>query len=112
LPRLDRVNGIVRLFLATIDCRLARLHDRFLQGHVDPFRVQSFLAGHIEQGANHVASGLRGTGHAGDPETISATGYFNVESAFDLAQVLVELAAEIGEATVVGGFQDDVLRYV
>jgi len=74
--------------------------------------IQALAAGDLEQGTNNIGPGLGGTGHAGHAKAITAAGDFNVESAFDLAQVLIELAAKIGEPTVVGGLQDDVLGYV
>jgi hypothetical protein len=48
---------------------------------------------------------------SGDSEAISAAGDFDVQAAFDLPQVLVELSTQVGQAGIVGGFQDDVLGY-
>jgi hypothetical protein len=48
---------------------------------------------------------------SGDSEAVSAAGDFDVQAAFDLSQVLVELSAQVGQTVVVGGFQDYVLRY-
>ncbi len=74
--------------------------------------IQVFAAGQSEQGTNNVRTDLGGTGISGHPETISSAGYVDVEAAFYLPQVLIKLAAKIGQAVVIGGFQDDVLRYL
>ena len=76
-----------------------------------PFRVQTFVYRHIEEGPNHVTTGFRSTRSSGYAETVATAGDFNIEAAFDLAEVLVKLAAEVGQTTIVDGFQDDVLRY-
>lgn len=77
-----------------------------------PFRVQTFVNRHFEKGLNHVTTGFRRTRFSGDAEKVATAGDFNIEAAFDLAQMLIKLTAEVGETTVVGGFQDDVLRYL
>ena len=41
---------------------------------------------------------------------IAATRDLNVESAFDLAQVFIKLTAEVCQAVVIGGLEDDVPR--
>ena len=38
----------------------------------------------------------------------AATRDFDTETLFDLSQVFVELATKVGQAFVIGGFQDDV----
>jgi hypothetical protein len=43
---------------------------------------------------------------------ITAACDFNVEAAFDLPQVFIELAAKIGQTSVVGGLENDVPRYL
>jgi hypothetical protein len=48
----------------------------------------------------------------GDAKVVATTGYFNIEAAFDLAQVFIELAAQIGQAAVVGGLENDIPRYL
>ena len=73
--------------------------------------VQAFVIGHVKERLEYVASNPRSTGITGDAKTISATGNFYVEAAFDLSNVLIKLTAEVGETTVVGGFQDDVPGY-
>jgi hypothetical protein len=74
--------------------------------------IKALVIGHVEQRLDNIRSDLRSPRFPGNPEAISTAGYFNVEAAFNLAQVFVKLTAEVGEPTVVGGFQDDVLRYL
>ena len=77
-----------------------------------PLRVEPLAPREYEQGFEYVAADARSTRVPGDPEAVSAAGDFDVEAALDLANVFVELAAEIGEPTVVGRLQDDVPGYV
>ena len=79
---------------------------------MDSFRVNPFITSEFEQRPNDIAANFGSIGNTGDPEVISAAGYFHIESAFDLSQVLIELSAKIGETSVVGGFQDDFLGYL
>jgi len=74
--------------------------------------VQPFTAGELEKRENYVHADLGGTRITGDPEAISSAGYIDVEAAFYLPQVLVKLTAKIGQAVVINGFQDNVLRYL
>ena len=60
------------------------------------FRVESFIAGQIEQRLNYVCANLRSTGSSGYTKAITTAGDFNIEAAFYLAQVFVKLAAKIG----------------
>ena len=76
------------------------------------FRIETFLVGHFEQLRQHVATDLSRAGMPGNPETITATGYFDIEAAFDLPQVFIKLTAEIGKAVVIGGLENDVPRYL
>ncbi|MGI9220830.1 MAG: hypothetical protein ACR2QS_07325 [Woeseiaceae bacterium] len=43
---------------------------------------------------------------------ISATGNIDVKAAFYLSQVFIKLAAKVGQATIVGGLEDYVPRYL
>ncbi len=52
---------------------------------MNTFRIELFFAGHAKQRAQDLAAGFGGAGHTGDPEMISAAGYFYIESAFDLS---------------------------
>jgi hypothetical protein len=74
--------------------------------------IESLIFCHLKQRMNDVAANLRGTRIAGNPEVVSAASDFNVEAAFDLSQMLIELSAEIGQTVVVGGFQDDFPGYL
>jgi hypothetical protein len=40
----------------------------------------------------------------GEPETIASTKYIDVEAMFYLSQMLIKLAAKIGQAVIIGGF--------
>src|SRR5690606_37158039 len=64
-------------------------------------------AGLVVQGAQQVARRLAAGGVAVDGEDIATVADFDVEALLDLAQVLVELATEAGEATVVVGLEGD-----
>ena len=79
---------------------------------MDTFRIQSFVAGHTKQGTQDLAADFGGAGHTGNPEMISAAGYFYIEAAFDLSYVLVELSAKIRETAVVSRLQDEFLGYL
>ena len=79
---------------------------------MDALRIESFAAGHLKQRMNDIAANLRGARIAGHPEVVSAASDFNVEAAFDLSQVLIELSAKICQTVVVGGFQDDFPGYL
>jgi hypothetical protein len=70
--------------------------------------LQPFTTGELEQGADDFATDLGCTRIARHAKSVSAAGNLYVEAAFNLPQVLVELATKIGETVVVGGFQDDV----
>ena len=76
------------------------------------FRIKPFVIGHAKQRANDITSQVGGSRITGDAEAIPSAGNFYVEAAFDLSQVLVELAAKIGETMVVYGFQDKVPGYL
>ncbi len=45
-------------------------------------------------------------------KAIATTGDFDVQAAFDLPQVFIELAAQVGQAVIVGGLEDYVPRYL
>ncbi len=75
-----------------------------------PFRIEPLVVRHLEQRKHDVTADFGVTGRTGYPESISATGNFNIEAAFDLPQVFIELAAEIGKTAVIGGLEDNVPR--
>jgi hypothetical protein len=68
------------------------------------------MVGHVEQLRQDVTAHFSCTGLTGNPEAITATCDFNVEAAFDLPQVFIKLAAEIGKAAVIGGLENYVPR--
>ncbi len=74
--------------------------------------VQPFAASQFEKRPNDIRTDLSSARITGDSEAISSADYIDVEAAFYLPQVLIKLAAKIGQAVVIGGFQDDVLRYL
>ena len=74
------------------------------------FGIEAFLVGHIEQLRQNVTTHLGRAGLSGNPETITATGDFDIEAAFDLPQVFIKLTAEIGKAVVIGGLENQVPR--
>ena len=90
---------------------LTIIHNGLLQAHMHALTVHAFATGQFKKGTNNVQAHLRGARIAGHPKTVSSAGYVDVEAAFYLPQVLIKLAAKIGQAVVIGGFQDDVLRY-
>jgi hypothetical protein len=45
-----------------------------------------------------------------DPETVAATGNFNIEAAFYLPQMFIKLTAKIGKAVVIGRLENYVPR--
>jgi hypothetical protein len=63
---------------------------------MDTLGIKPFTICQAKQGLNDVFSDLRSAGFSGDAKLVSAAGDFDVEAAFDLAYVLVELSAEIG----------------
>jgi hypothetical protein len=65
---------------------------------------------HLEQLCKNGTANLGRAGSACNSETIAATGYFDVEAAFDLPQVFIKLTAKIGQAVVIGGLENDVPR--
>ena len=79
---------------------------------MDAFGVESFTPGHLKQRMNDISANLRSTRIAGHPKVVSAASDFNVEAAFDLSQMLIELSAKIGQTVVVGGFQDEFPGYL
>ena len=77
---------------------------------MNTLRIESLVVCHLEQRQQDVAANFRGAGRTSNPESISAAGNFNIEAAFDLPQVFIELAAEICKSAVVGGLEDYVSR--
>ena len=93
-------------------CMLTIIHDGLLQAHMHALTIHLFTTGQLKKGTNDVQANLRGARITGHSEAISSAGDIDIEAAFYLPQVLIKLAAKIGKAVIIGGFQDDVLRYL
>jgi hypothetical protein len=74
------------------------------------FRIEFFLVSHFEQPGQDIATNLGSTRLTGNPKTITATGNFDIEAAFNLPQVFIKLAAKVGKAAVIGWLEDYVPR--
>jgi len=79
---------------------------------VDTLRIESFSISHLEKRLDNITTELRCARITGNAKQVSATGDLNVETAFDLSQVLIELSAKIGETVIVGRLQDEVPGYL
>ena len=79
---------------------------------MDTLRIESFSISHFEKRLDNIAADFRGTRITGNTKQISAAGDLDIEPAFDLSQVLIELSAKIGETAIVGRFQDEVPGYL
>ena len=66
------------------------------------FGVESLLVRHTKQRQQHGTTRLLSTGLSGDTKTITTAGDFNIEAAFDLPQMFIKLAAQVGHAAVEG----------
>ena len=88
------------------------IHYGLLQQDVHALGIEALAVRHLEQAVEHIASDLRGTRLPGDSKMVSAACDFYIEAAFDLPQVFIELAAEIGQAIIVGGLENYVPRYL
>jgi hypothetical protein len=56
----------------------------------------------------HITAELGRSWLPGDAKVIAATGDLDIEAAFNLPQVFIELATEIGQTVVVGGLENDI----
>ena len=72
--------------------------------------IQVLAFRQIKQRLQHFGALGRGLGLAGYAKAIASIGDIDTEAPFDLPQVFIKLAAEIGEAAVVGGLENDVPR--
>jgi hypothetical protein len=68
------------------------------------FPIQPFAVGQLEKRAHYFSSYLDVTWMTREPETIASTKYIDVETMFYLSQMLIKLAAKIGQAFIIGGF--------
>lgn len=73
-----------------------------------PLRIEMFLSRKFEQRFEHGTAAFRGTWRAGNAKSIAATGNLYLEPALDLTQMFVKLTTKIGEAVIVGGFENNV----
>ena len=70
--------------------------------------IKVLATGQVEQRPQYIGALRRGLGLTGYTKAIASIGDIDTEASFDLPQVFVELAAEIGQPGIVGGLQDDV----
>ena len=70
--------------------------------------IKALRGGKRKQRLQDVAAGTCCAGISGYSESIAATGDVDVEPALDLSKVFVELPAQVGEAVIVGGLENDV----
>jgi hypothetical protein len=83
------------------------VHGIFLQAHVDAFRINGFMTGQFVKFAQHSGASagcFAGTNYA---KMIAPVTNPDPKPFFDLAQILVKLATEIGQKTVVNRFQQE-----
>lgn len=76
--------------------------------NMNALRVEALVTGQFEQGFEHITADFRSAWPPGHTKVIAATGNFNVEAVLNLAKVLVELAAEIGQTLIVGGLENEI----
>lgn len=72
--------------------------------------IEPFTVCHVEQGFEYVTANLRSAWLACHPKAIPATGNFDIEAAFYLPQMFIELAAKVCKTIIVGGLEDDIPR--
>ena len=76
------------------------------------FGIEALAVRHAEEPVQHIAAELCRARLSGYAKMVTTTGNFDIEAAFDLPQVFVELAAKIGQAAIVGGLENDIPRYL
>lgn len=91
---------------------LTIIHHGLLQKHVHTLSINTFAIGHLEQKLQHIATHLRSARLTRNAKTVTATRDFYIETAFNMAKVFIELAAQISQAVVIGGLEDNVSRYL
>jgi len=72
--------------------------------------IEPFIVCHLEQGFEYVTANLRGARLARHAKPIPAAGNFDIEAAFYLPQMFIELAAKVCKTIIVGGLEDDIPR--
>jgi hypothetical protein len=71
-------------------------HNRLLKEDVHALRIEALAVRDAEKPVQHIAAELGRTRLPGDAKMVTTTGNFDIEAAFDLPQMFVELAAKIG----------------
>ena len=68
--------------------------------------IKPTFVGHGEQGAQDFAANLGRIFRTGDTKMIATTGDLHMETTFNLSQMFVKLAAQVGQAFVVDGLEN------
>jgi hypothetical protein len=79
---------------------------------VHTLSINTFAIGHLEQRLQHIATHLRSARLTRNAKTVTATRNLYIEPAFNVAKVFIELTAQVSQAVVIGGLEDDVSRYL
>ena len=80
---------------------------RLLKVEVHPGRAQAFASGRFVKAANDFAGGAYGTGVSAHVEFVAAAVDLDSQTALELAKVLIEGSAQLGQTLVVGRLQRD-----
>jgi hypothetical protein len=72
--------------------------------------IEAFTVSHLKQGQQNIAANLCRAGLPGHSKVVTATGDFDIEAAFNLPQMFIKLTAEVSQAVVIGGLEDNVPR--
>ena len=75
---------------------------------MNSLRVEALMIGQVEQCFKYFTADFGGAWLTRHTEMIAATGNFHIQAVFDLSKVFVELAAEVGQTLVIGGFENDI----
>ncbi len=59
-----------------------------------------------------MAAHLRSTGLTRNAKMVATACDFYIEPAFNMPKVFIELTAQISQAVIIGGLEDDVSRYL
>ena len=72
--------------------------------------IQYLVSGFRIQVSQHFLGRLHGTAIADDTKCIASIIYLHPETAFNLAQVIIELTAQVGKPLIIGGFENNIGR--
>ena len=72
--------------------------------------IEPTFISHCKKCTQNITTDLSRTLGTSDTKTIAATGDLDLKTVFDLSQMLVKLAAQIGQAFIVGGLKNHVPR--